>query len=186
MVYDGFLSHFLPFFGQRNRHRDLSNRWPILVTRLAVMALPALALAQDLPRGDFKLTVSPDKQVSLTANEASLEAIVAELGVQLGANVSGGLSEDKRVTTHLSDVPVSEALKQIGDSYVLVTDAKDGGAQMIILLGKGRDRQDFDDPVSNLPAEPGSETSQGGFRFEFDPSTAPIRERESDESESNK
>ncbi|NIO42629.1 MAG: hypothetical protein GTO41_22275 [Burkholderiales bacterium] len=144
-----------------------------------------MAYAEEMLPGSFELTVNSEQNISLTANDASLQAIVTELGAQLGVQVVGTLSDDRHVTTQLTDVTVGEVLRQIGDSYVLLSDAEDGKAKKIFLLGKGRDGQILDDEQSNLLVDPNSDTPQPGFQFEFDPSAAPIQEEETGQSESS-
>lgn len=158
----------------------------ILVACLALALPTAVAIAQDDSAGHFDLTVGSQDRISLTADNASLETIVSQLGEDLGIEVTGTLSEDRRVTAQFADVSVAEALREIGDSYVLISDAADGEAQKIVLLGKGQDGHIADNPQNDRPADTASEASQGGFQFEFDPSQAPIHDPDSEKSDSGR
>ena len=156
----------------------------ILVVCLALALPAATAIAQNDSAGSFDLTVDPQDRVSLTANNASLEAIVSQLGKDLGIEVAGALSEDRRVTAQIANVSVAEALRQIGDSYVLIEDAQNSKARKIILLGKGKDGEMMGASDEQRLAGADSENNQGGFQFEFDPSSVPVSEPEAKSTDS--
>jgi hypothetical protein len=67
----------------------------------------------------FRLMVT-EREVSLEAQEASVAAILADIGQHTGIPVVVYPGADARITTHLSHVPLGEALKRLAPNIVIL------------------------------------------------------------------
>jgi hypothetical protein len=114
--------------GMQMQHQSCLRMWVRLVGFiLGGMLLPSLAAAQPmspqaappLAPGTFRLTVTKHK-VSLEAQEASVAAILADIGQRTGIPVVVYPGADARVTIHLSRVPLDEALKRLAPNIVIL------------------------------------------------------------------
>ena len=144
----------------------------------------SLATASEPGPGEFELDVDADERISLDAIEAYPEAIVRALGEELGAEVEilGELPDD-RVTTRFSRLSLSEALRRIGDNYMLIEDAGDGGRRKLILLSEGEDSERVIATEDASAAPSGEASGQQSFEFVFDPAAAPVRDADTPEPE---
>lgn len=71
---------------------------------------------ENLMPAEFILTVE-DELVSLRAREASLQAIVEEIGQKMSIKVVGTIPKDETVTTAFTRLPVADALQQLSPNY---------------------------------------------------------------------
>lgn len=84
--------------------------WAMLLTGLAAAQSTPSQGTSFLATGTYRLTVT-DRELSLDASEASLAAILAEIGQGTGIPiviVAPGV--DERITIHLSQMPLDKAL----------------------------------------------------------------------------
>ena len=139
---------------------------------LGGILLTGLATAQSTPpqgtsflaTGIYRLTVT-DRELSLDAREASLAAILAEIGQRTGipiVTMSPGV--DERITVHLSQMPLDKALKQLAPNLAIAT-AKGPNAPphriaKVYVLPKGQTKL----------AQSEEHAKSGPFQFTFDPS----------------
>jgi hypothetical protein len=151
---------------------------------MALLAITALATAAEISPpdpGTFRLEVTDDQRISLDAREAPLGAILEELGRRIDARVETGNQADALVDTRFSKLPVTDALKRLGASFVVVGDGADARITRIILIPEGADAGP---PAATArDTESGTESPSGAsFQFEFDPSNVPeaSSEEESD------
>ena len=119
----------------------------------------------------FDLTVH-EQRLSLRAREASLTAILAQIGRELGIDVVAHLPEDETITVAFDDLPVVEALKKLSTNYAYVVDTAkaDNRITKIVIFSKG---ETAPRPSASLPPDAQSTESSARpapFRFEFDPS----------------
>jgi type II secretory pathway component GspD/PulD (secretin) len=116
--------------------------------------------------GEFVLTTEGE-QISLAATEASLKAILEELGRRLSVQVVATVSPEEKVTTHFTQLPLADALQRLSQNYAYVMDsAKETGKITKIMVtpaGKGGAQAL---PAPSTPAPPRA----APFHFEFDPS----------------
>jgi len=105
----------------------------------------------------FTLTIE-NNLISLTARDASVKAILEELGRRMNIAVVAAIPADETITTEFNRLPLKEALNKLSQNHAYVTDsAKETGRITKIMVtpgGRGLVR-----------ALPSSEP----FRFEFDP-----------------
>jgi len=139
---------------------------------LGGILLMGLAAAQSTPpqanaflaTGTYLLAVT-DRDLSLDASEASLGAILAEIGQRTGipiVTMSSGV--DERITIHLSKIPLDKALKQLAPNLAIAT-AKGPNAPphriaKVYVLPKGQTK----------PTQVEEKPRSGPFQFTFDPS----------------
>ena len=159
----------------RAEHRTL---WRVMMlVALSGGLLPAVLwgeeASQDLPSPQaFTLTVQAQR-LSLQAHEASLKAILAQIGRELGIDVVVHLPADETITVTFDRLPVVEALKQLSPNYAYVVDTARGDRSItkIIVLSPG---ESTTRPL--LPALHQRRTHEmvrpQPFKFEFDPSKA--------------
>jgi hypothetical protein len=119
----------------------------------------------------FVLTVH-EQRLSLRAREASLTAILTQIGRELGIDVVAHLPEDETITVAFDDLPVVEALKKLSTNYAYVVDTAkaDNRITKIVIFSKG---ETAPRPSASLPPDAQSTESSARpapFRFEFDPS----------------
>ena len=129
--------------------------------------LAGLAAAQPIPSqaasplapGTFRLTVT-EREVSLEAQEASVAAIVADIGQRTGIPVVVYPGADERITTHLSRVSLDEALKRLAPNIAILpaqgANAPAHRIAKVFVLAAGQARP----PATARPAP---------FQFTFDP-----------------
>jgi type II secretory pathway component GspD/PulD (secretin) len=128
------------------------------------------------PQVAFVLT-SHDQRVSLDAREASVKAIIEELGRQLHIEVKVSAGAEKTVQVAFAQLPVEEALERLkaaADIDYFIAYQKDVRTQAekisrieIVAKGTGTMAQ----PVKVIPAEGQAEDpAEAPFGFEFDPS----------------
>lgn len=139
---------------------------------LGGLLLAGLATAESTPpqanaflaTGTYRLTVT-DRDLSLDATEASLAAILAEIGQRTGipiVTMSSGVNE--RITIHLSQMPLEKALKQLAPNVAIAT-AKGPNAPphriaKVYVLPKGQTKL----------AQNEEHAKSRPFQFTFDPS----------------
>lgn len=71
---------------------------------------------ENLKPAEFVLTVE-DELVSLRAREASLQAIVQEIGQKMSIKVVGTIPKNETVTTAFTQLPVAKALQHLSPNY---------------------------------------------------------------------
>jgi type II secretory pathway component GspD/PulD (secretin) len=138
---------------------------------LGGILLTGLAGAQSTPpqansflaTGTYRLTVT-ERELSLDANEASLAAILTEIGQRTGIPIVVYSGMNERITIHLSQMPMDKALKQLAPNLAIAT-AKGPNAPAhriakVYVLPKGQTQ------LTQLDERPTSEP----FQFTFDPS----------------
>ena len=136
----------------------------------------------------FVLTVHAQR-LSLRAREASLTAILAQLGRALGIDVVVQLPADETITVAFDQLPVVEALTQLSPNYAYVVETARGDTRLtkIIVLATGDPtfQRSWTPPASPSPEPLGTRESRPAaqrlrapaarpapFTFEFDPSKA--------------
>jgi type II secretory pathway component GspD/PulD (secretin) len=131
-----------------------------------------------MPAGAFSLATDTSQRVSLSANDADLNEILSELGRELDIDVTSSLPADARVTTEFRDLPLSEALKRMAESYMLVADEVHGRIARIFVLPEGDgsyERQPSDSESGGDDSRPAGSSS---FQFEFDPNSVPVEDED--------
>lgn len=138
---------------------------------LGGILLTGLAAAQSTPpqgssflaAGTYRLTVT-ERELSLDASEASLAAILAEIGQRTGipiVTVSPGV--DEPITIHLSQMPLDKALKQLAPNVAIAAaqgpNAPPHRIAKVYVLPKGQNRLQLEESPPSGP-----------FQFTFDPS----------------
>ncbi len=168
--------------------------WVIMLVVLpGCLLLPAVLwggeASDDVPSPqNFVLTVH-EQRLSLRAREASLTAILAQLGRALGIDVVVQLPADETITVAFDQLPVDEALTQLSPNYAYVMDTARGDKRItkIIVLAKGDPtlQDSRTPPAAPSPERPDTRESRPAaqrlrepaarpapFKFEFDPSQA--------------
>lgn len=138
---------------------------------LGYMILPGLAVAQSmspesttpLTPGTFRLTVTT-REIALDAYEASLAAILAEIGQRTGIPIVIYPGMNEQITIHLSQMPLEKALKQLTPNVAIATaqgpHATPHRIAKVYVLPKGQ----------TGPSRLDSGPTPGRFQFTFDPS----------------
>ncbi len=149
----------------------------------------ASAAPEELPAGTYVLETDPEQNVSLKANQASLETILQELATELSIDVENRAGADALVVAEFSRLPLSKALKRLSESSMIVTDENTGRVARIILLPRGDGSRYVPPPAAAVPVEPESveediPAAQGGsFEFTFDPDAVPVDDPEAQSAE---
>ena len=162
------------------RPRRRASFW--LAVPFVLLASGAAAAPEDLPIGSFVLKTDPMQNVSLQANQASLEAILEELARKLGVEVENRAGADKLVVSEFSGLPLPKALKRLSENTMIVSDESSGQAARIILLPSGDGTRYVPPPAAAEPVEPDTldeeipEAQGGSFEFTFDPDAVPIED----------
>jgi hypothetical protein len=169
------LKTYMEMLGMRAEH---GMRWRVMMLVGLVVALIPTALwgedaATDGPAPPaFVLTVQAQR-LSLQAREASLHAILAQIGWELGVDVVVHLPEDEIITVTFEQLPLGEALKKLSPNYAYVVDTARGDRRLrkIMVFPKG------ETPTSQSPSPPATAPPTAAqrpppFQFEFDPSKA--------------
>jgi type II secretory pathway component GspD/PulD (secretin) len=147
----------------------------MLLLVLPLCLLPGALWAEDASEAGlapkaFVLTVH-EQQLSLRAREASLAAILAQIGRELGIDVVAHIPADETITVTFDQLPIVEALQQLSPNYAYVVDTARGDRSIakIIVLSKGEAATR--PPSSTPPAAQRTEAPRPKpFTFEFDPS----------------
>jgi hypothetical protein len=144
----------------------------MMLVGLTVALLPAALWCQgtatDGPTPPaFVLTVQAER-LSLQARKASLHAILAQIGRELGVDVVVHLPADETVTVTFEQLPLGEALKKLSPNYAYVVDTARGEKRLrkIMVFPKS---EALTPQAPGLPAEA---RRPPPFQFEFDPSKA--------------
>ena len=150
--------------------------WRVMfLSLLSVCLLPAALWGGDasedvLAPQAFVLTAH-DHRLSLRAREASLTAILAQIGRELGIEVVTHIPADETITVTFDQLPVVEALKKLSPNYAYVVDTARGNSRItkIIVLSKG---EAATRPNASTPPEAQRTDASRSqpFKFEFDPS----------------
>jgi hypothetical protein len=147
----------------------------MLLLVLPLCLLPGALWAEDASEAGlapkaFVLTVH-EQQLSLHAREASLAAILAQIGRELGIDVGAHIPADETITVTFDQLPIVEALQQLSPNYAYVVDTARGDRSIakIIVLSKG---EAISRPTSSTPpeAQRTDASRPKPFTFEFDPS----------------
>jgi hypothetical protein len=149
--------------------------WRVMLLSLIPLCLLQAPLwgeeaSKDVPSPQaFVLTVH-ENLLSLHAREASLKAILAQIGREMAIDVVAHIPADEKITVEFDQLPVGEALKKLSRNYTYVVDAAraDRRITKIVVLAKG----DTTLPSSStaLDARPTDSSRSKPFKFEFDPS----------------
>jgi hypothetical protein len=147
----------------------------MLFSVLAVCLLPVALWGEDASKDvlspqAFVLTTH-DHLLSLRAREASLNAILAQIGRELGIEVVTHIPADETITVTFDQLPVAEALKKLSPNCVYVVDTTRGNSRItkIIVLSQG---EAATRPHASTPPEAQRTDASRSqpFKFEFDPS----------------
>ena len=85
----------------------------------------------------FTLTIE-DNLISLTARDASIKAILEEIGRRMNIAVVAAIPPEETITTEFNELPLKEALKKLSQNHAYVTDsAKDTGKITKIMVTPG-------------------------------------------------
>src|SRR5262245_50045767 len=121
----------------------------MLVLAMAVPAAPAAAQAPPKPAYTLSVTKEPTLFLSLTATDAKLSDVAADLAKRLSAKVIVGPSlKDQRVTAQLEGTPLEPAMLGIAPRVYVVYELRLGLQPLplgIYLLG-------YDDPIPPVTA----------------------------------
>lgn len=151
---------------------------------------------QSVEQGDFELTIEGDL-ISLSAEDASLEAVVQEIGRRMSIDVDAYIPAEERITVEFDNLPIEAAIKRLSERFLYLTDTSKGDHRVtkIYLLPKGEERvlssredTGSEETIEQDPTIKGEETvlsSKEGigsketveqdpsrpepFKFEFDP-----------------
>ena len=102
---------------------------PLLVG--ASKSQPSVA---DLTPAEFILTVEEDQFISLRAHEASLNAIVQDIGQKMGIEVLGTIPNDEAVITAFDRLPVAETLQRLSPNYGYQLRSGKGGQEVATIF----------------------------------------------------
>ena len=144
--------------------------------------------------GNFVLTVEGDR-LSLEAQEASLRAILEEIGRKMHLEVLGEVPAQETVTAAFHDLPLEQALHRLSSNFGYQMKSEEGGQEIskIFILPKGTGPANakstteevapskeivmpYSDPVIQAGRAKGNEADQEKptrpepFKFQFDPS----------------
>jgi hypothetical protein len=152
---------------------------------------PALGQSS-APVGEFTLTAQ-EGRLSLRAENASLKAIVEEIGRQMSIEVMARIPADEGVTLTFEQLPLKAALTRLSPyvNYAVVEDvAKGPGAiRKLLVVSKrlagapssptGKDVKGWTapPPSGRIPPQETSPARPKAFSFEFDPSAVPEKDR---------
>jgi hypothetical protein len=155
---------------------DHETLWRVMLFwGLSVCLLPVLVwggnTSEDVLAPQAFVLTTHDHLLSLRAREASLTAILAQIGRELGIDVVTHIPADETITVTFDQLPVVEALKKLSPNYVYVVDTARGDSRItkIVILAKG-------DTITRPSASPPPEAERTEasrpqpLRFEFDPS----------------
>ena len=150
----------------------------------------------DLTPAEFILTVE-DQLISLRAREASIQAIVEDIGQKVAIEVLGTIPQDEMITTAFERFPVAEALQRLSPNYGYQLRSNKGGQEVatIFVLPKPdgfvrpqpaeqappmvqsttpSPQEEKAQGARALPRQPDDDDSTDGkpapFKFQFDPS----------------
>lgn len=171
--------------------------WSVAVLLLVAVTIPCTvgateagtpAFKRSKVQQNFALTVT-DGLLSLKARDASLRAIVKEIGARLNIEVVARVPEEETVTKEFSNLPLEEALKRLSTDYVYLRDAQreEGAITKLFILPKGEPGEPMQsagqatEPVAKEPlvhaerkakyrSADKDEQRPQPFQFEFDPS----------------
>jgi hypothetical protein len=147
----------------------------MLLTGLAAAQPMSPQAAPPLAPGTFRLTVTEHK-VSLEAQEASMAAILADIGQRTGIPVVVYPGADARVTTHLSRVPLDEALKRLAPNIVILpaqgvnTPPHRIAKVYVLATGQARPPEVEGGTLSHTETANEAAARPAPFQFTFDPS----------------
>jgi len=143
--------------------------------------------------GDFVLRVEANR-VSLDAQDASLRAILEEIGKKMDLEVLGEIPAKEAITAEFHNLPLEQALQRLSSNFGYQMKWEEGGQKIakIFVLPKGtgtnmrsatkevEPSKEIVTPISdpNFKAEGAKEnesdqekpTRPAPFKFEFDPS----------------
>lgn len=103
-----FCKHILRFTGVL---------WLIVTTGVLAADPAPIGGIADLQIAEFVLTIEEKNLVSLRARDASLEAILLELGTKLSIAIEGTVPKEETITTAFAQLPVTEALQHLSPNY---------------------------------------------------------------------
>ena len=152
--------------------------WQVMLfSVLAVCLLPVALWGEDASKDvlapqTFILTTH-DHLLSLRARDASLTAILDQIGQELGIEVVTHIPADETITVTFDQLPVVEALKKLSPNYAYVVDTARGDSRItkIIVLSKG-EAATRPNASTLLETQPTEASRPKPFKFEFDPSKA--------------
>jgi hypothetical protein len=160
-------------------------RGVLLGLLLCLLIVPAILFGEEAkkeageqvrPQADFVLTIQ-DHLLSLTAKEASLKAILDEIGRRMHIEVAAQIPAQEKITLTFDRLSLEEALQRFGDytNYVYVKGAeKEPGQISKVMIFPKRETT-----VPSRPPAQAAEVKKGAgqaaprpepFKFEFDPS----------------
>ena len=98
------------------------------------------AQSKNSRQAPFTLTIEGNL-ISLTARDASIKAILEELGRRMNIAVVAAIPAEETITTEFNRLPLKEALNKLSENHAYVTDsAKDTGRITKIMVTPDRER----------------------------------------------
>lgn len=117
--------------------------------------------------------------ISLKATNASLKAILDQIGQEMNIQVDAQVADDDTVTDEFQALPVDEALSRLAPNYAIITGKDDKNITKIVILPKGEmaPAMPLEKEVAVTQGIQGKHVTDGReserpepFKFEFDPS----------------
>ena len=120
-------------------------------------------------QASFTLTIEGNL-ISLTARDASIKAILEELGRRMNIAVVAAIPAEETITTEFNRLPLKEALNKLSQNHAYVTDsAKDTGQITKIMVTPDRKGLARAGSAANKSTREVAVSQPEPFRFEFDP-----------------
>jgi subtilisin family serine protease len=94
---------------------------------LSVQMVPATCLAKSPTEGSFEISLSHNL-VSLDANNASLDAVLAQLAEKARIEVKTGAETQSRVTLSGSKLPIESLMRKLFSNFMFVEKSEENGA----------------------------------------------------------
>jgi len=152
-------------------------RWVMTLAMLSVCLIPCLSVGQEAthnparpaaPPAPFVLTIQ-ERLLSLQAQDASLQAIIEEIGRRMHIEVKVHLPAEERITLAFEQLSLAEAIEQLRryTNVVYRTTQAQGDITHIIVFPQGGGTA-VGTPTSDTRDATASESRP--FRFDFDPS----------------
>jgi hypothetical protein len=114
----------------------------------------------------FTLTIE-NNLISLTARDASIKAILEEIGKRMNIAVVAAISPEETITTEFNRLSLKEALKELSENHAYVRDYTGRITNIVVTSDKkGVVRAPS---VANNSIRDVASSKPEAFKFEFDP-----------------
>ncbi|MGI9571497.1 MAG: hypothetical protein ACR2PH_17550, partial [Desulfobulbia bacterium] len=157
----------------------------VAATTCVSTPIETIAEQPSKPVGEDGFHPSADQDtISLKVTNATLKAILDQIGDDPNIQVDAQVADDETVTDELQTLPLDHVLRRLVPNRAFISDKSSGKITKIVIMREGVAGQETptEMKVAQMAISNGASTDENWlaelFKFEFDPSAVILKSRE--------